>query len=649
MCYSLPAAATTVKWAHSMNENDPNHWCNLSAELRQAGKLGEAAEAAQRALKLDPQCGAALSALAHALRAQGKFAAAKAAAERATQVSPRLASAWFNLGAAVGAMGDAEAGIAAYRRALELDPDYAEAWNNLGNELGERGERDTEIRAYRRALDLKPELAPVWSNLAGALRSVRQYGDAEAACRKAIEIDPAFAPGWSNLGNVLRDLKQYDDSIAACRQALTLAPDLAEAWSNLGNAYEEKGDCAEALRAHRQSIRLDPDNAELHYNLGLALKHCGDPEAAVASYHRALEVKARHGDARCDPGVAPFEQGKYAQALEYYRNAPEALRNLPDLHWNLALALLATGDLEHGWEEYEWRWFIPGWEEKRYDFAQWDGVRAPGRNLLIWAEQGVGDEIIYASMIPELIDSGMRVALEADPRLAPLFRRSFPGVAVVPRQDPSAVDPSRYDCQAPLASLGRWLRPSFSSFPRHAGYLRADPPRAGRYRARLLEGCAPATQVVGISWQSRNEKFGPFKSNALRDWGKILALPRCRFVDLQYGDTADERSAVEAELSVRIAHLSDLDLFHDLDGLAALCAACDRVITVSNVTAHVAGALGRPVWLVAPKAKGKIWYWFADRSDSPWYPSMRIFPQHDAGDWSGVLRDVERVLSAPQT
>jgi hypothetical protein len=259
----------------------------------------------------------------------------------------------------------------------------------------------------------------------------------------------------------------------------------------------------------------------------------------------------------------------------------------------------------------------------------------------LWAEQGIGDQILHGSMIADLASSALAVTLEVDRRLVPLFRRSFPRVTLVPYKTPPAAGAGDHDCQAPLGSLGRWLRPSFESFPRRS-FLEPDPRRRDEYRHRLTG----ERTVVGISWKSANREFGPHKSMALRDWLPILRVPCLRFVDLQYGDTASERRDAEQHAGARIEHLPDLDLHGDLDGLAALCAACDLVITTSNVTAHVAGALGRPVWQMVPTGIGRLWYWFSNRADSPWYPGMRLFDQTAPGRWRETLGAVARELAA---
>jgi tetratricopeptide (TPR) repeat protein len=577
----------------------------LGAELRRQGKLAEAVEVLQRA----PGDAQALSELAHAWRLQGNLDEARGAASKALEIAPGLAGAWFNLGAVQVAQGEVPQGIESYRKALELDPEFAEAWSNLGGALGESGDALGEIEAYRRAVSIRPQLAPAWSNLGSALLEAGEIEQALAACKRAVELAPDFAGGWSNLGNAYHERGEYAEAVRACERALELASDLAEAWSNLGCALLEQGDIERSLATHRRALELEPRNARAHYNLGIAHERGRQDEAAVASYRRAAELDASF--------------------------APAWLR--------LACVLLMRGEFSEGWALYEWRWRQKNAAPRRFTFTPWTGERQPGLRLLLWGEQGVGDEILYSSMVGELENAGLNFTLEIDPRLAPLMQRSFPRARVVARTDPAAVDPANFDCQAPLASLGRWLRPSFGSFPRHAGYLRSDAERAAGFSARLRHGRASA--VVGISWRSANPEIGADKSSALADWAPVLKVQGVRFVDLQYGDTARARDELRLQEGLEIAHLDDVDLFNDLEGLAALCAACDLVITVSNVTAHMAGALGKTVWLLPPASQGKLWYWFCRRSDSPWYPAMRIFEQGVRGDWGETLDAVAQELA----
>ncbi|HKA44814.1 MAG TPA: tetratricopeptide repeat protein [Burkholderiales bacterium] len=594
-----------------MPSQEADHWRAQAARLRQQGKLAEAEAACRKALQLARDDAHAWSELAHNLRWQGRLAEAHEAATTAVRLDPQLATGWFNLGAALAGQGEALAGIDAYRKALALKPDFAEAWSNLGTALGTQGDRAEEIGAYRRALRINPDLAIVWSNLSTALREAGEIDEAVKAGRRAVELDPGLSGGWTNLGNALRDSGAWQEAIEAYETALRLAPGLAPAWTGLGNVFQDMERFEEASRAHQKAVELQPDSPQLLFNLGLTLRFCGRSAEAVACYRRAIELK------------------------------PD-----PQTQWNLGLALLILGELKDGWEQYEWRWRRSESEARRYDFAGWDGVVAASRRLLLWAEQGVGDQIIFGSMAAELAATPLTVTLEVDPRLVPLFQRSIPRLSVVARQEPPALCPADYDCQTPIASLGRWLRTSFESFPQHSAYLQPDPSRVAHYRERLRASLPGARIIVGVSWHSANRELGKYKSLALADWLPLLQTRGAGFVDLQYGDTAGERAALEERHGVRLEHLPDLDLFNDLDGLAALVGACDLVITVSNVTAHIAGAIGKPVWLLSPRAKGKIWYWFSGRRDSPWYRSMRIFEQQGPAEWRPVLDAVARELAS---
>jgi len=596
-----------------MNTNQPldaAHWRELGIRFRQQGRLAEAVDAFERALALAPGDAQTLSELAHALRRQGKADEARRAAARAVEIAPGLAGAWFNLGAALHEQGDTARGIEAYRKALELKPDFAEAWSNLGGALADTGDRSGGIDAYRRAVAANPRLAAAWTNLGDALLEAGQIAEAVTACRRATELDPGFAVAWNNLGNALGRQVEHAAAARACERALALDPRLAGAWSNLGGALMELGELDKACAAHRRALKIEPRNARAHYDLGLAQERGQQHAAAADSYRRAVKL---------DPDFA-------AAGVR------------------LACALLTQGDFRKGWAEYEWRWRGKDAEPMRFNFSPWTGEMAPGGRLLVWGEQGIGDEIIYSTMLGELAEAGLQVTAEIDRRLVPLMQRSFPDIRAVARRDPAAVDATAFDFQCPLGDLGRWLRTSFEAFPRHGGYLKADAARARAYSARLRSG--GPQKVVGISWSSANREFGASKSSALPDWAEVLKVPGACFVDLQYGDTTTVREELRRRHGLQLEHLDDVDLFNDLEAAAALCAACDLVITVSNVTAHLAGALGKPVWLLAPAANGRIWYWFSGRDDSPWYPSMRLFTQPSPGSWREVLDRIAKELAA---
>jgi tetratricopeptide (TPR) repeat protein len=548
-----------------------------------------------------------LTALALSLRRQGKYAAAKEAALDAVRAGQAHAAAWFNLASALAALEEWSAAEDAYRRALALQPHYAEAWSNFGGLLSTLGRAHEAVSAYRKGIAANERLAPIWSNLCNALCTVGEYAEAEQAGRTAVQLDPGFAPAWVNLGRALHGSKQYGEARDACRRAIELAPQLADAWAGLGNALMGVRGFGDAIDAYEKSIALQSDNAPFHANLGVALRRAGSSAAALRSLRRALEL---------DPANA------FAS-------------------WNLANALLEKGELQSGWKHYESRWRCPEAQPRRFaDKGAWP---ARGR-LLIWGEQGVGDEILYAGMAAEIAAGGADVTLETDARLVPLFQRSFPRLTVCGRRDPPQLQAERFDVIVAAGALGQRLRSSWDDFPQHTGYLTADPARAARYRDSLQAAAPGSSLIVGIAWRSRNPELGVEKSAPLSQWRALLEVPGVTFVNLQYGAVESECEQAARSFGARIVLLPEPDLHDDLDGLAALQSACDLIISTSNVTAHLAGALGRHAWILLPQRIGRLWYWFHDRADSPWYPSVTLISQARDGEWASAIAAAARRL-----
>jgi hypothetical protein len=263
---------------------------------------------------------------------------------------------------------------------------------------------------------------------------------------------------------------------------------------------------------------------------------------------------------------------------------------------------------------------------------RWCGEYVAG-TLLVSGRQGLGEQILCASMVSDLTSCADHVVLEVEPRLIDLFARSFPHMRVVPMGNGVCV--AEANGQAPMAGLARVLRPNGEAFPRREqGFLTPDKVRATALRERLARD---GRTVIGLSWKSRNQKFANARSARLLDFAAVLQLPNCRFIDLQYGDTRAEREAVAHDVGIHVEQLGDVDNSHDIDGLAALITACDIVVSVSNSTAHLAGAIGRPTWVFAPYGEARPWYWFEEHSESPWYPYLRVKHQATGQSWADLI------------
>lgn len=482
--------------------------------------------------------------------------------------------------------------------------------------------------------------------------------------------------------------KDLDAAEALYRSALAKHPERAEALHYLGLLLDQRGAHAEAIALVERSLALAPDRAAFHCNFGGVLDRAGRAEAAVDAYGRALALRPDYALALERLGHLCYRLGRFADAERAFaaltRLRPDRVDALGELskcliqqarfaeaetacrrivalaprsstgHYALAMSLMIQEKLGEGFDEYEWRWQTLRFPSTRRPFAAppWDGAPLDDGVLLLWGEQGAGDEILHAGLVEEAAARAGRCQLECDARLVPLLARSFPAIAVVPRRMPP--HPKTSDAaiarQAPIGSLPRLLRRRLADFPARPSYLAADRDRVEALRAGYrARGRGP---LIGLAWRSKATKAGAAKSTALLDWAPILTTPGVTFVNLQYGDCAPELAAIEGALGVSVHHDGTIDQMHDLDGFAAQVAALDLVISVSNTTVHFAGALGTPCWVLLPAGPGLIWYWFLDREDSPWYASLRLFRQLSPGAWAPVLERVAgelRRLTADNT
>ena len=596
---------------------DPKHadaWHLLGVIAQQRGQAAQAIEYIARALKLSGPQGAYLANLGVAYESLGRSAEAVAALEQAVALEPSSFTAQFALANALTSLGRLEEAVERYERALTVQPNSASAHNNLGN----------------------------------ALQALNRHNEAAACYRQTIALQPTHGRAHYNLGVVLKNAKKLPEAADSFRRALALIPDLAEAHVNLGVVLHDQGHLEEAVHHARTAIKRNPKDAAAFNNLGTVLRDLGRFDEAMECYATALALRPTLAEASHNEGVALQAEGRNEEALERYRRAQKIDPEFVDAEQNAALLMLMSGNYKGGWGAYECRWQRRGRGTGFRDFPypRWEGERANGGAVIVWGEQGVGDKVLYSGMIPDLLARGHGVVMETDARLVKLFERSFPGVKAVVKQNPPDAATQHPDIRwhSPLASLGRWLRPDAESFPQRESYLVPDEVRRVHFRAHLE--AAGTEPIVGISWVSRNPKIGQHKTLNLKQWAPILQTPGVRFVDLQYGDTAAERAAVEAELGVHIEHIPDLDLREDIDGVAALAAACDLVISVSNTTVHLAAAVGRPVWVIVPASVGNLWYWMRGTDHTPWYKTVTIFRQMRLGAWDDIISQIKEKLSA---
>ncbi|HWY85823.1 MAG TPA: tetratricopeptide repeat protein [Gemmataceae bacterium] len=630
----LQAAEQIYRQILEVEPNHPDALHLLGVIASAVGQLETAVQYMERSLELRPDNAGAHYNLGNAFIKLGKIDEAVACYRRVLQLKPDYGEAHANLGFALRDQGNLDEAVLCYRRALALKPDFAEAHNNLGIALMDQGKLDEAVACYRRALDLKPAFAEAYNNLGVALKDQVKPDEAVDCYQRALQLKPDYAEAYCNLGVALSEQGKLDEAVACYRQALALKPDYPEAQNNLGYVLMGQGKLDEAIACYQQALALKPDFAEAHNNLGIALKDQGKLDEAVASYRAALTLKPDFAEGHNNLGDALRRQGNLDAAVAHFRQALALKPDFADAHWNQSLLMLLRGDFEHGWAEYEWRSKIKRQDFQRRQFAEplWDSQPLAGRTILLHSEQGLGDTIQFIRYAPLVKDCGGRVVVECQRPLLPLLA----GCSGIDQLFAQGDTLPAFDVQAPLLSLPWILGTTFDTIPARGPYLRAEPERAQSWRKKLepLGGFK-----VGIVWQGNpTHTSDHYRSFPLAQLATLARVEGVRLISLQKGPGTDE-------LQRRPQAIVDLGDRLDRDGAfldtAAIMMSLDLVVGVDSAVAHLAGALGIPVWL--PLALIPDWRWLLERADCPWYPHHRLFRQSRPGDWSEVF---ERIAAA---
>jgi len=527
-----------------------------------------------------------------------------------------------------------------YKRILAINPRHPDCLHLLGMIAYQAGDLDTAAEMIGQAIAIHSTGTSYYVNLGTVLQAQGKLDEAVALYRHALTLKPNLTEIHVNLGNVLLAQGELDESVACFERALALKPDSAEAHNNLGNALQSQGKLDDALAVFERALAIKPDYAEVYYNMGGVRRAQDELEEAVACYNRALAVRRDYPEAYYNLGNVLREQGNLDTALEQFGMALTLRPDYAQAGFGEALAHLVSGDFAVGWQKYERRWKSSDHDTPGRDYSQpvWDGEKLASGSVLIWGEQGVGDEIMFAGLIPDVMRTGNRCVLDCTARLKPLFARSFPGVEVVSGCGPGSHSELEIAAQLPSGSLPGLFRRTASDFAATTSpYLMTDEAARDRLRAKYADG----RRVVGLAWYTNSVKTGRARSIDLSQFSPLFGLPDIQWVSLQYGDHDGlEKQAAAADAPILID--SEVDQLSDMDLFAAQIAAMDLVITIDNSTAHLAGALGIPVWLLLPFAPD--WRWMLEREDSPWYPTMRLFRQPKIGDWRSVIEQVKLAL-----
>lgn len=494
------------------------------------------------------------------------------------------------------------------------------------------------------ALDLEPGHPAAHCNRATVLAELKRWPEALAGYDRAVALKSDYAVAWSNRGNALKELRRPAESLASFDRAIAINPGIAEVWSNRGTVLKELNRLDESLASYDRAVRLDPLMAEAHSNRGIVLAALGRGEAALASYDRAVAIRPDDAEALSNRGIALYELRRINEALESHDRALALDPHLAQAHFNRSMARLALGDLAGGWLDHEWRWKMPAADRRHFPQPLWLGKGSiAGSTVLLHGEQGLGDTLQFCRYAKHVADLGAAVVLEVPAALEGLLGGLNGAARVVARGDSLP----RFDLHCPLMSLPLAFNTTLTTIPSDVPYLHARDGLALQWRERLKGGSAPR---VGLVWSGgfRADQPGTWAVNGRRNipLSRLapLALPGIEFHSLQKGEPAETELAQAVARSWGgprlINHSARLNDFLDT---AALVENLDLIITVDTSIAHLAGAMGKPVWIL--NRFDACWRWLLDRTDSPWYPTARLYRQEAAGDWDGVIRQVAADLA----
>jgi predicted O-linked N-acetylglucosamine transferase (SPINDLY family) len=581
---------------------DPDPETSYRDGLRhlQAGRPKEAVASFEAVLARRPDHFHASHMLGVAALHEGQPEEALRHLDKALGIDAGEAGTYYNRGMVLQALKRPEEALASFDQALALEADFFEAWNNRGLALRDLRRPEEALESYRRALEIRPDAVHALNNLGNIQCDLGRYDEALLCFDRAGQLQPGHAQTHFNKGVALAGLKRVDEAAASYRRALECNPDYVEALNNLGNIYGQQRDYERAIACYERAIEIGPVHAEFHLSLGNLLHDLGRVDEALAHYLSAQGLDDSNAEA----------------------------------HWNEGLCRLMLGDLRDGFRKFEWRWKKPEYAAARTSFTTppWLGYDdIAGKTILLWGEQGLGDMLQFCRYAPMVAARGGRVWLGVQPVLQRLLAR-LPGVERVPGPGEML---KGYDYHSPLMSLPLVFGTTLETIPAQVPYLSADAAKVAEWRERL----GPARgRRIGLAWSGNPEhKNDRNRSIPLETLAPLLKV-EAEFIGVQKEVRPSDQAALEAH---GIKHYGEE--LQDFEDTAALLMNMDLVITVDTAIAHLAGALGRPVWILLPYAPD--WRWLLGREDSPWYPTARLLRQPALGDWAVP---VQRIIAELQ-
>lgn len=636
----LADARTLYARITQANPNDAEAWLMLAAINGELGALDDAIECCRRAVSSERDNVDAHVVLGRLLTAGGELDEAAASFTEALTHDPEYGEVWNMLAGIYGQRGVYDEAERCSREAIRVLPDQADGYINLTNALLALGRAADAAQAGARAVTLDPANALSWNMLGLAREGMESWAEAEQSYMKAIAINPSLTAAQTGLGRILQAKGDLAGAERVLRQVLQLNPLDCGAFCNLGSLYVQQQLFDKAESCLRQAVQITPAFAEAWIDLGNLMQNQDRPDEAMSCYQQALAHAPKNPDAHFNQGVLYQRQGKLESALASFDQAIAYRPDFVDAHWYKSFIYLLQGNYDRGWEEYEWRLRQKKNIPRPFHQPVWDGSPLDGRTILVHDEQGYGDTFQFVRYLRQVKARGGRVVFECHPQLAAVLRGCDGYDELVERTSLREVPATSFDVQIHLMSLPGVLKTRLDNVPCDLPYIKADPMRAERWRMRIAEDKG---YKVGIAWAGSPHHTNELnRSCALAEFAPLGDIAGISLYSLQKGPGSEQADTAPTGIKlVRVDKELDKDIrFVDT---AALMENLDLIISIDTSIAHLAGAMGRPVWTLLCATPD--WRWMLERTDSSWYPSMRLFRQAQSGDWGNVFTQVSKALA----
>jgi tetratricopeptide (TPR) repeat protein/ADP-heptose:LPS heptosyltransferase len=643
----------------------------------QKGNFDASASLLKQILKLQQKNITALILLGLVNVSQKKYTEAKNSFKKALSVDPDNYSAIFNYAQTLYELKEYINALKYFEKILKVDP------KNLNYQLGyaatlshlDRYAESTEI--YKRLLAQEPKSEKILTNLIQDLINQHKYDETIEYCNQLLLIDKGSELAILNKAIALNEKKQFDEAdneinkiitntteerylvvagiikenlnkineaLILFKKAFEINKNSLEIRRHLATCYAELGDYEAALNLNDSILAIDGNNEFAINGIAYTLSKMRDYENSINWYRRSLQINQKNIHTLSNLAIILAGYNQPTEALELYNRALNIEPGFSEAINNRGHLFLSQMNFLQGWPDYEARFHTKAYDSKPIESKKpiWNGDFSLQGPLFIWGEQGVGDQILHSSMLTNLMTLPQKKIVGIQDKLIPLFKRSFPDFEFIDLSQ-ETVPEERYEAHIPIGSLGQFFKRTTADFSEQKPYLVDDSLLTAQFRKQLKHS---GKILCGLSWKSVNQRVGDDKSIPLTALLPILNNPKLEFINLQYGDVTTEMEAFQKEHQIHIQSLANLDIYNDLDGLASLIQACDLVITGSNSTAHLAGAMGKETFLLLPKHAGKFWYWHTLDKKSLWYPSINIYQQKEQGEWSDPVLEIKKELES---